>query len=75
MGACCVILGHVNWALSFRAAKTVTWTLTREWALARDTIVLDDVHLIESEILASSIVSMLTFTFKHSIDRAHDSRL
>ena len=36
MGTCCVILGRVTWtlarewALSFRAAKTVTWVLARD---------------------------------------------
>ena len=40
MGTCCVILGHVTWALSFRAAKIVTWALTREWAPAWDITVL-----------------------------------
>ena len=40
MGACCVILAHVTWALSIRAAKTVTWVLTQEWALARETTVI-----------------------------------
>ena len=45
MGACCVILAHVTWALagewalSIQAAKIVTWALTREWALGRDTTV------------------------------------
>ena len=41
MSACYVILAHVTWALFIRAAKTVTWALTREWALARDTTVYD----------------------------------
>ena len=30
MGACYVILSHVTWALFFRAAKIVTWALTRD---------------------------------------------
>ena len=28
-----------EWALFILAAQTVTWALTREWALARDTTV------------------------------------
>ena len=45
MDACCVVLAHVTWvlaqewALSIRAAKTVTWVLTLECALAQDTTV------------------------------------
>ena len=39
MSAWYVILAHVTWALFIRAAKTVTWALTGEWALARDTTV------------------------------------
>ena len=31
-----VILAHITWALSIRTAKTVTWVLTREWALTCD---------------------------------------
>ena len=44
MSACYVILAHVTWALFILAAKTVTWALTREWALARDTTVIVTYH-------------------------------
>ena len=41
-----VILANVTWALSIRTAKTVTWALTQEWTLGRDTVVYTCIYLV-----------------------------
>ena len=68
MSACYVILAHVTWALArewalfIRAAKTVTGTLTREWALARDTTVIDNRHLAFGAISDESSLTSVAYS-------------
>ena len=44
-------MGAWEWALAIRLGKTGTWALTREWALARDT----------------TVVQVLTFLFIYNL--------